>query len=140
MSSVVFQELRESRALAYSTYAFFQSPNRKDRSHYVLCYIGAQADKLKEAVDGMMEINSKMPEAEPLFNSARAAVVSQLQTERITKAGVLYQYEAAKKLGLDYDLRRDVYEKSKTLTLADLKAFHDEAFSKSQVCSFGDWQ
>jgi len=128
MSSVVFQELRESRALAYSTYAFFQSPNRKDRSHYVLCYIGAQADKLKEAVDGMMELNSKMPEAEPLFNSARAAVVSQLQTERITKADVLYQYEAAKKLGLDYDLRRDIYEKSKTLTLADLKAFHEKHF------------
>ncbi len=124
MSSVVFQELRESRALAYSTFAFFQSPNRKDRSHYVLCYIGAQADKLKEAIDGMMELNSKMPEAEPLFNSARAAVVSQLQTERITKADVLYQYEAAKKLGLDYDLRRDIYEKSKTLTLNDLKAFH----------------
>lgn len=124
MSSVVFQELRESRALAYSTFAFFQTPSRKDRSHYVICYIGAQADKLKEAVDGMMELNNKMPEAEPLFNSARASVVSQLQTERITKADILYQYEAAKKLGLDYDIRRDVYEKSKTLTLDELKAFH----------------
>ncbi len=124
MSSVVFQELRESRALAYSTFAYFQTPNRKDRSHYVVCYIGAQADKLKEAVDGMMELNNKMPEAEPLFNSARASVISQLQTERITKADVLYQYEAAKKMGLDYDLRRDVYEKSKTLTLAELKDFH----------------
>ncbi|MFN3561354.1 MAG: M16 family metallopeptidase [Chloroherpetonaceae bacterium] len=124
MSSVVFQELRESRALAYSTFAYFQTPNRKDRSHYVVCYIGAQADKLKEAVDGMMELNNNMPEAEPLFNSARASVISQLQTERITKADVLYQYEAAKKMGLDYDLRRDVYEKSKTLTLAELKDFH----------------
>ncbi|MCS6989831.1 MAG: insulinase family protein [Chloroherpetonaceae bacterium] len=128
MSSVVFQELRESRALAYSTFAFFQSPLRKDRSHYVVCYIGAQADKLKEAIEGMMELNAKMPEAEPLFNSARAAVVSQLQTERIVKADVLYEFEEAKKLGLDYDLRRDVYEKSKTIALSDLKAFHAKHF------------
>jgi|YNPMSStandDraft_2_1061718.scaffolds.fasta_scaffold02214_3 predicted Zn-dependent peptidase len=128
MSSVVFQELRESRALAYSTFAYFQTPSRKNRSHYVVCYIGAQADKLKEAIEGMMELNNKMPEAELLFNSARDAVVSQIQTERITKVDVLYQYEAAKKLGLDYDLRRDIYEKSKTLTLDDLKAFHAKYF------------
>lgn len=128
MSSVVFQELRESRALAYATFAFFQTPTRKDRSHYVVCYIGAQADKLKEAIDGMMELNAKMPEAEPLFNSARAAVVSQLQTERITKADALYEYERLKKLGLDYDARRDIYEKSKTISLADLKAFHDKHY------------
>jgi predicted Zn-dependent peptidase len=128
MSSVVFQELRESRALAYSTFAYYQTPNRKDRSHYVLCYIGAQADKLKEAVDGMMELNGKMPEAEPLFNSARQSVIQQLQTERITKADVLYSYESAKRLGLDYDLRKDVYEKAKSLTLEELKAFHSKHF------------
>lgn len=128
MSSVVFQELRESRALAYSTFAYFQTPNRKDRSHYVICYIGAQADKLQEAIDGMLELNNKMPEAEPLFQSACASVVSQLRTERITKANVLYQYEAARKMGLDYDLRRDIYEKSKTLTLNDIKAFHAQHY------------
>ncbi len=128
MSSVVFQELRESRALAYATYAYFQTPSRQDRSHYVVCYIGAQADKLKEALDGMMELNNRMPEAEPRFHSARVAILSQLQTERITKANVLYQYEAAKKLGLDYDLRRDIYDRAKTLTLADLKAFHAKHF------------
>jgi predicted Zn-dependent peptidase len=128
MSGIVFQELRESRALAYSTYAVYQTPSRKDRSSYVFCYIGAQADKLQDAVNGMMELNNNLPEAPPLFETAKGAVMQQMKTERVTKADVLYSYERAKKLGLDYDVRKDVYEQTPTLTMDAIKAFHAKHF------------
>ena len=50
MGSLVFQTIRESKALAYSTYGYYASPRKKADKYYVLAYVGSQADKFKEAV------------------------------------------------------------------------------------------
>lgn len=128
MSSVVFQDMRESKALAYSVYASFRSPGEKEKAHYVLAYIGTQADKLPEAMKGMNDLLNEMPESEHLFNAAKNAVIQKIRTERITKSGVLFSYERAKRLGLDYDLRRDVFEKVQPMKLEEVKAFHNSYF------------
>ena len=40
MSSIVFQEIRESKALAYSVFSTYSIPNVKDNYHYSISYIG----------------------------------------------------------------------------------------------------
>ena len=50
MSSIVFQEIRESKALAYSVYSTYTLPKDTNTSHYLMSYISTQADKLSEAV------------------------------------------------------------------------------------------
>jgi len=128
MSSVVFQDMRESKALAYSVFASFRSPGKKEKAHYVLSFIGTQADKLPEAMKGMNDLLNTMPESENLFNAAKNAVIQKIRTERITKSGVLFSYERAKRLGLDYDLRKDIFEKVPAMKLEEVKAFHDKYF------------
>lgn len=128
MSSVVFQDMRESKALAYSVFASFRSPGEKDKSHYVLSYIGTQADKLPEAMKGMNNLLNEMPESENLFNAAKNAVIQKIRTERITKSSVLFSYERAKRLGLDYDIRKDVFEKVQPMKLDEVKTFHNSYF------------
>ena len=59
MSSIVFQEMRESKALAYSVYSTYTMPRDTNSSHYVMSYIGTQADKLSESISDMLNINSK---------------------------------------------------------------------------------
>ncbi|MBA3902003.1 MAG: insulinase family protein, partial [Bacteroidetes bacterium] len=56
MSSILFQEMRESRALAYSVFASYSTPAKKEKPHYVTAYIGTQVDKLPEAMKGMFEM------------------------------------------------------------------------------------
>jgi predicted Zn-dependent peptidase len=124
MSSVVFQDMRESKALAYSVYSTYQTPVKKDRSHYVFAYIGTQADKLPEAMSGMTSLLNNMPESDVLFNASKDAVLQKIRTERITKSGVLFNYESARKLGLDHDIRKDVYEKMPSLSMNEIRAFH----------------
>jgi zinc protease len=116
--------MRESKALAYSVYSNYQIPSKKDRSHYVFAYIGTQADKLPEAMAGMTNLLNNMPESEVLFNASKDAVLQKIRTERITKANVLLNYESARKLGLDHDIRKDVYEKMPTLSMNEIRAFH----------------
>ncbi len=123
MSGIVFQELRESRALAYSVSSTFRSLGKKGKPYYSYSYIGSQVDKLPEAMSGMYDLLNNMPQSDVMFNGAKDAVLSKFRTERITKSKVLFSYESAKKLGLDYDLRKTVYDKVKSMTYDDLKDF-----------------
>lgn len=131
MGSIVFQTLRESKALAYSVYSSYSSPRELDKSHYVIAYIGTQADKLKEAMDGMNELLNELPEVEANLENAKDAVIQKIRTERITKDKVLFNYESAKRLGYDYDSRQDVYQSINDFDMADLTNFHNLRMSNN---------
>ncbi|MCR6638532.1 MAG: insulinase family protein [Sporocytophaga sp.] len=128
MSSIVFQELRESRALAYAVKSRYENAWRKDDPNYISSYIGTQADKIKEAIDGMLELYEDMPQSEGLYKNALSSIIENVNTQRITKFSVISEYERLKKLGINYDIRKEVYEKIKTLSLTDLKDFHDKYY------------
>jgi len=67
MGSIVFQTIRESKALAYSTYAYYVAPMSKEKENATIAYVGAQADKMKDAIVAMNELLSVLPESEKLF-------------------------------------------------------------------------
>ena len=140
MAGIVFQELRESKALAYSTFSSYTSPQKLDKAHYNIAYIGTQADKLPEAMAGLFLLLNDMPASELTYNSAKDNLIQKLNTERITKAGVLTSYLSAQKLGLDHDIRKDIYEKAKTLSLEDIQKFQAENVkdSKYTILVLGD--
>ena len=124
MGSIVFQEMRESKALAYSVYSNYSSPADTSKSHYVMAYIGTQADKLESAMAGMTDLLNNMPESEKSFELAKKAALEKIRTQRITKASKLWNYETAIRRGIDYDLRKDVYDAIPEMTMEDLKDFH----------------
>ena len=125
MSSIVFQDLRESKALAYSVYSTYTIPKNMDDSHFQFSYIGTQTDKLSEAMEGMLGLLTQMPEAVSNFENAKEAVLQRIRTERITKQKVLDYYEAARKINIDYDQRRDLFENVNAFTMQDLRDFHN---------------
>jgi predicted Zn-dependent peptidase len=125
MSSIVFQEMRESKALAYSVYSTYTIPKEIDNSHYQFSYVGTQADKLDEAMKGMLDLLTHMPEANSNMENAREGVLQKIRTERITKVKILEYFEVAKKINLDYDRRRDLFRDVKDFTMEDLRDFHN---------------
>jgi len=124
MGSIVFQTIRESKALAYSTFAVYSTPNSLEKQNAVIAYVGAQADKMNDAVAGMNELLNVLPEAEKSFALSKTNTISTLETSRITKAAMIVAYLADKKLGYDHDSRIDEYAAVKPLTFADIKSFH----------------
>lgn len=125
MSSPVFQTLRESKALAYSVSSRYVSPARLDRSYYNTAYIGTQSDKLKEAMEGMMELLQQMPVSAVTFNQAKEGALSGIAADRITKTEILQSFHAASKLGHDYDFRSVLYNEMKKLSVDDVVQFHE---------------
>jgi predicted Zn-dependent peptidase len=128
MSGIVFQTIRESKALAYSTYAVYSSPSKKDDRYSILAYVGTQADKLKEAISGMNELLHDLPASEKVFNTSKEGLLRSLETSRITEDGIIYSFLNARRLGVDYDMRKKVYNEVKDMNFSDLQYFHRSEF------------
>ena len=125
MSSIVFQDLREAKALAYSVNSVYTVPDKADKHHYIISYIGTQSDKLGEAMNGFTELLNRIPLTEVNFNSAKEGVLKNIQTERITRSGILRTFLANRNQGIDYDIRKDIYGKVPGFTLDDVRKFNE---------------
>ena len=132
MSSVVFQELREAKALAYSVFSVFKSPKQQKEHNYIVSYIGTQADKLPEALDGINTLMNELPKSPELFDSAQTGILQKISTERLTRTEVLFNYEEAVRLGHDYDIRKDIYRDVATMSLEDIEKFHKAHFKNKK--------
>ena len=120
MNGIVFQEMRESRALAYSAGANLASPSWEGDTYAFSATIGSQNDKLRAAVNAFDEIIRNMPESDKAFDIAKTAILSRLRTSRTTGIGVLSSYLSCRELGLDEPTSRLVFEKVQDMTLSDL--------------------
>ncbi len=130
MTSVVFQEIREAKALAYSTYGYYGVPQKKDEPYSAGFYVGTQADKLAIAFDAMNDLLNNFKESEQNWNVGKAAIKQGIESDRITKTGILFNYDTAKKRGVDYDLRKDIYSQIDNIALNDLKTFHGQTMKE----------
>jgi len=126
LSSIVFQEIRESKSLAYSAFANYSNATKKESANYVMAYIGTQANKLEQAVNAMMELMNNMPEAEKQFKAAKEATLKKIAAQRITKSNIFWSYERLQKLGIDKDNREQIYNTIKKMTLKDLNLFFNK--------------
>ncbi|MCX2486296.1 M16 family metallopeptidase [Pedobacter sp. MR2016-24] len=132
MGSVVFQSIRESQALAYSTFAVFSAPDKKEKQYAMIAYVGSQADKMNQAVAGMNELLNKLPEFPENFESSKYSSMNAIETSRITKFDIISTYFADKRKGLDHDSRMEEYAALKPMTFTDIRNFHaDNVANKS---------
>ncbi len=125
ISPIVFQNIRESKALAYSTYAFYVESQKKDDDNTFAGYVGTQSDKMNDAIAAMNELLNKMPESAEGFKSAKENIRKSIETERITQDGIIFTYLAAQRKGLNYDARKATFEKVNNISFADMSTFHD---------------
>ncbi len=123
MSSVVFQNIREAKALAYSVWSNYQVPQKKNKPNYVFAYVGTQADKLPETMDAMNDLFENMPRADKLFEQSKEAIRNKIETERITREDILFNYETATKRGLDHDIRKDIYSQVSSIDYDKISDF-----------------
>ena len=129
MSSVVFQELREAKALAYSVFSVYKTPKQKREHNYIISYIGTQADKLPEALEGISHLIKELPMSPKLFATAQNGIKQKISTERVTKTEILFNYEEAVRLGQDNDIRKEIYHDTARMSLSDIEKFHSKHFS-----------
>jgi len=90
LSSIVFQEIRESKSLAYSANAIYRTAPEKSLSDYMQVSIGTQANKLPQAVDAIAVLLNEMPKIEKQFNNAKDSSLKQIASSRIIKTSIFF--------------------------------------------------
>jgi predicted Zn-dependent peptidase len=132
LNSIVGQELREARALAYSVFSQL-APGRYSRMPLMgVSYIGTQADKLSEALKGFHGLLDTMPLQGAMFTEACKSVRQKIASERVLPRELLDNFYQARQYGLHHDIRKDVYELSAKITLSDLAEYHRKSISGKQ--------
>jgi predicted Zn-dependent peptidase len=124
MGAIVFQTIRESKALAYSTYASVQAPQKKDDQFMAIAYVGTQADKMKESLTSMNELLNVLPMNQQNFNNTMSSLMKDMETERIDKDNILFSFWAARKKGWKEDPRKAFYARYQQLQPQDLVQYH----------------
>ncbi len=140
MNSIVFQEMREARGLAYSAAAAYVTPSRAGRPYSMVSVIATQTDKMDDALQAFYQIIEDMPESEAAFKLAKDGLFSRLRTERILRSNILWTYLDALDYGLEEDSRKYLYESLTNLNLEDLKSFQQQWIKNRSYsyCVLGD--
>lgn len=125
LSSIVFQEIRERKSLAYSAYVNYQANPKIHHADYITSYIGTQPDKLGVAAETMQHLLQKMPQVELQFQNAKTAALKQIASARIKRAHIFYSFWNLKKLGIYHDLREDIYKQIGAMQLSELLYFFE---------------
>lgn len=126
MNTVVFQELREARGLAYSAWAGYYTPSKKNEPEFFCTNIISQNDKMMDCIRTFNNIMDTIPQSEKAFEIAKQAVMKRIEAHRTTKLAILQTYFGYKKLGIDYDLNKVVYDALPSITLQDLVKFTND--------------
>nr|MCU0341339.1 insulinase family protein [Spirosomataceae bacterium] len=129
MSSVVFQSLREAKALAYSTGALYMTPQKRGDKYTLMGFIGTQSDKVHDAMVGMNELLTELPQAQNMFELAQKSIKKGIETQRVQGIDIIFNYLNAKDKGLDLDERQATYEAADRFTFDDVKKFHAQNLS-----------
>ena len=136
MNSIVFQEMRESRGLAYSAWAGLNAPGYLDQPYYFVSQIATQSDKLMDAVNTFNDIINNMPLSDNAFRLAKEGMLTRLRTDRVNGASVIWNYLDAQDLGLTEDRRIRLYNDLQKLTLDDVAAFQQQ-WVKDRTYTYG---
>lgn len=79
MSSILFQEIREFRSLAYSTYGFVRDGRSTKNKNVFISYVGCQGDKSPEALNLLSSLIKEMPIKSERANSLITAVKNSIE-------------------------------------------------------------
>ncbi|MCS6929735.1 MAG: insulinase family protein [Saprospiraceae bacterium] len=134
LSSIVFQEIREAKGLAYATYAYISAPEKRRQPHYFQAYVGTQPDKLREAVEAFQQLLAHMPVSPPQMEHARQSVLRQIAASRLTRTDIYWDWRTTRRRGFYRDLRQDIYQRMLKAKPEELIRFHEQHIANRSRC------
>lgn len=126
MGGIVFQEMRESRALCYGSSAGYVTPSYKGDNNSFFTYVLTQTDKLADCIETFDSICNHMPLSEAAFVNAKESLLKQIERRRYVRSAPISAYLSFTRLGWDHDMWQDIYKEVQNLTLDDIVRFQKE--------------
>ncbi|UTW62292.1 insulinase family protein [bacterium SCSIO 12741] len=126
LSSIIFQEIREAKGLAYTAYSRYTLPYDKKYSFFLNSYVGTQPDKLADALDALFGLLNEMPQVDIQLEESKHSIMKKIASDRRIKERKYFTYKTYQKLGIDHDMSKDIYEGVSKANMEMMAAFFDE--------------
>ncbi|MCG8420806.1 MAG: insulinase family protein [Proteobacteria bacterium] len=123
MGSLVFQEIREARGLAYSAFATHRYGRRPGDQSAISGFIGTQSDKTVEALATMLNLIRAMPMQSSRLATAVTTIDEEYRTTRIDPRQVARRVLEWEERGHRGDPRKGHWSVIRGLDQAALKGF-----------------
>ena len=133
MAGLVFQELREARALAYSAWARFFTPSRPDEENVMVGSIGCQADKTIDAMEAFIGLLKEMPVSNTRWSSAHASLLSAYRTNPITSRAIPKFVYDVDTLGLKIDPRESRFKNLSKAKIDGFEKFYQDKIKTKSI-------
>ncbi|MFA6243623.1 MAG: insulinase family protein [Candidatus Hydrogenedentales bacterium] len=124
MAGVVFQELREARALAYSAWAYYARGARVGDQDLLMGTMGTQIDKTPEATAAFIELMDNLPVAEQRFAATRDSLLSDYRASKLGFRQIIPEVRSWERLGLEVDPRIKRFEQVKSASMETMLEFY----------------
>ncbi len=123
MAGIVFQELREARALAYVAAAQYITGYRAGDQNWMVGVIQTQPDKAAAAMEAYIELLDTLPESQARFEAAQRAILNRYRTSKIGFRDLINAVRAWERHELPIDPRKARYTATQSAQLEDVLAF-----------------
>ncbi|WP_395091074.1 M16 family metallopeptidase [Vaginella massiliensis] len=129
LSSVVFQEIREAKSLAYSVRASYDLGNTASDYSYLSGVLGTQPDKMKLAIDTMNHILDEFPRSQLQFDAAKTSIIKKISSKRYVNTDLFFYWLSVKDKGLNEDFNQRILSEIEHISLEDMADFYRKHIS-----------
>ncbi len=123
MGSVIFQEIREKRALAYDTWTYYQFGKKEGDQNIFRGYLGTQADKTVEAIKTLHNILDNIPLSKARFEITKKSMINSFTTKRLTFRTLPQYLDKWFENNLIENPRPKLFETAKNMNFSKLKNY-----------------
>ncbi len=126
LSSIVFQEIRESKGLVYSAYSYMTMPYDNEKSHYLVSALNTQPDKIDVALTEFYKLLNNIPDAKKQFDASKQSILRNLESKRVIKESIFWNYLRLKKIGIENNIDEQIYSQVNEMTYETFTDFFNK--------------
>ena len=126
MAGLVFQEVRELRALAYSAHGDYERDDEPQQHGWLQGFVGCQADKTFEAIDVMLGLITQMPSKPERMGMVKQALSRSQETATPPFRELQAELETWRRRGHDGDPRPELMAGYAQIEFDDIERFYRE--------------
>jgi len=140
MSGIVFQEMRESRGLAYSASGYLTLPRWAGDNYLTIGSIACQADKVDKALGKFLQLFDELPQSDVRFTESNKAIINRLRAARSGFRSRVPTIQLQQRRGIDFNVNKRTFEETPKITHAKMLDFYANAVKAKpkRVCVLGD--
>lgn len=134
--SLVVDEIREKRSMAYTSYGVMSTPPVPQKKTNFIGFVGTQGDKTIDAIDIYMDLLKNMPAKPERFSIVKQNIKESMMMNKPSFRYASQTYENWKRRGYTEDPAISKSQAIENLTFEDIQKFYEQNI-KGKSCTIG---